>query len=64
MARVNFSDADIGHADFKGAKLDGAQVSGSVGWREAVCDDKTVMPAGWSCAGSNPRSDHDVKGLH
>jgi hypothetical protein len=64
VARVNFADADIGHADFKGAKLDGAQVSGSVGWREAVCDDKTVMPAGWSCAGSNPRSDHDVKGLH
>ncbi len=63
LARANFSDADIGHADFRGAKLEGAQVSGSVGWRDAVCDDRTVMPEGWACVDSNPKSSHDVPGL-
>lgn len=63
LSRVNFSDADIGHADFSGAKLDGAQVSSSLGWREAVCDNRTAMPAGWTCRDSNPRSEHDVSGI-
>ncbi|MBM4376775.1 MAG: pentapeptide repeat-containing protein [Deltaproteobacteria bacterium] len=63
LSRVNFSDADIGHADFRGARLTDAQVSSSVGWREAVCNERTVMPQGWSCPESNPRSDHDVAGI-
>jgi hypothetical protein len=63
LSRVNFSDADIGFADFRGAKLTGAQVSSSIGWRDSVCDGRTVMPEGWSCPESNPRSDHDVSGI-
>ncbi|MBM4360338.1 MAG: pentapeptide repeat-containing protein [Deltaproteobacteria bacterium] len=63
LSRVNFSDADIAHADFRGARLDGAQVSASVGWRDSVCDDRTVMPEGWSCVDSNPKSAHDIAGI-
>lgn len=63
LERVNFSDADIRRANFFGARLEGAQVSGSIGWREALCDERTTMPAGWSCVDEAPKSDNDVAGL-
>lgn len=64
LSKVNFSDADVTRADFGGADLENAEVSGSLGWRETICDEKTKMPVAWVCERAKPASKHDVPGIH
>jgi hypothetical protein len=60
LSNTKLTDTDISHAEFADANLEGADVSSSTGWRDALCDSKTRMPEGWSCDREKPRSNHDI----
>ncbi len=57
---VTFAEAELSGADFSGADLSGVNMAPAKGWRDALCSETTVMPAGWVCDEGKPLSEAAV----
>ena len=49
-------NVDVAEADLTGARLPDVNLTQLVGWEASVCDEKTVMPPGWTCQQGHPWS--------
>jgi uncharacterized protein YjbI with pentapeptide repeats len=49
VSEVMVRDANIGDADFSGAKMPNVDLAHTIGWEQARCSSTTEAPLGWVC---------------
>jgi len=59
LAKANLAGADLIGANLDGADLSGAELTGAAlddvkGFEDAICDDGTSLPQGWTCEAGHP----------
>jgi hypothetical protein len=60
LSGADLTGARLARARIEGADFGGCQLDGVTGLETAHCDEATLLPEGWTCAGAHPRRVADL----